>query len=267
MAPAHARDPAQLRVAVRQRYAALARQLAGDGACTSPSQGDLTTTGLYPAAAIAASLGCGHPTALAALAAGEIVLDLGSGGGLDVLLAAQQVGPTGFVYGLDMTGEMLALAERHRQAQGVTNARFLQGDIEAIPLQDASVDVVISNCVINLTVDKAQVLREAFRVLRPGGRLAVADVVAREPLPAALRADEEAWTRCVAGALEEEEYRQLLAAAGFTDIAITFTHSYPAAEAAACCTPARAPACAAAQPSAGPTAQLASAFVSARKPA
>jgi arsenite methyltransferase len=261
--------PAQLRAAVRQRYTALARQLAGAGACTSPSRGDLTTTGLYPAAAtaVAASLGCGHPTALAALAAGEIVLDLGSGGGLDVLLAARQVGPTGFVYGLDMTGEMLALAERYRRAQGVTNARFLQGYIEAIPLQDASVDAVISNCAINLAVDKAQVLREAFRVLRPGGRLAIADVVAREPLPAALRADHEAWTRCIAGALEEAEYRQLLAAAGFTDIAITLTHSYPAAEAAACCMPELVPACAAAQPSAAPSALLASALVSARRPA
>jgi ubiquinone/menaquinone biosynthesis C-methylase UbiE len=172
------------------------------------------------------SLGCGNPTALAALTAGETVLDLGSGGGIDVLLAARRVGPTGFAYGLDMTDEMLALAEQNRQQAGVKNVQFLKGHIEAIPLPDATVDVVISNCVINLAADKSRVLREAYRVLRPGGRFAVSDVVAQGTLPADLRADLEAWIGCVAGALEEQEYRRLLAEAGFGDVEVEITRVY-----------------------------------------
>src|SRR5581483_8567214 len=168
-----------------------------------------------PNAAVAASLGCGNPTALATLNPGDVVLDLGSGAGLDVLLSARRVGPTGLAYGLDMTDEMLALAEQNRAAAGSTNVRFLKGHIEAIPLPDASVDVVISNCVINLAADKGQVLREAYRVLRPGGRFAVSDVVVQGSLPAGLRGDLEAWIGCVAGALDESEYRRLLRDAGF----------------------------------------------------
>jgi SAM-dependent methyltransferase len=268
-------DPATLREAVRARYAARAREVAAGAApaCVCAP----VTAGLYahdeatsvPADALRASLGCGNPTALAALQPGEVVLDLGSGGGLDVLLSARRVGPTGFAYGLDMTDEMLALAERNRQAAGVANARFLKGHIEAIPLPDASVDVVISNCVINLAADKARVLREAFRVLRPGGRFAVADVVVQGVLPPALRADLEAWAGCVAGALAEDEYRRLLAAAGFVDIAVEVTRVYePTDVEAACCSD-----------SAGATprslgaalrdapGRLVSAFVRARKPA
>jgi len=179
-----------------------------------------------PEAAVLASLGCGNPTALAALAAGEVVLDLGSGGGIDVLLSARRVGPTGFAYGLDMTDEMLALAEQNRAAQGVTNVQFLQGHIEAIPLPENAVDVVISTCVINLAADKGQVLREAHLVLRPGGRFAVSDVVVQGSLPAAIRHDMEAWVGCIAGALEEDEYRRLLAAAGFEDLGVEVTRVY-----------------------------------------
>ena len=162
-----------------------------------------------------ASLGCGNPTALAELKPGETVLDLGSGGGIDVLLSARRVGPTGFAYGLDMTDEMLALAEQNKAAAGAENVQFLKGHIEDIPLPDATVDVVISNCVINLAADKGQVLREAYRVLKPGGRFAVSDVVAQGALPDDLRADMEAWVGCVAGRLEEDEYRRLLTDAGF----------------------------------------------------
>jgi len=187
---------------------------------------------LVPEEALRASLGCGNPTALAVLAPGEVVLDLGSGGGIDVLLSAKRVGPAGFAYGLDMTDEMLELAERNRQAQGATNVSFLKGHIEAIPLPEASVDVVISNCVINLSADKAQVLKEAFRVLKPGGRFAVSDVVVQGSLPAAIREDVEAWVGCVAGALDEAEYRHLLAAAGFEAIDLEVTRVYaPMAEA------------------------------------
>jgi arsenite methyltransferase len=207
---------------------------ATDTACCGPSGSDPVTGNLYgdeevaalPAAAVVASLGCGNPTALAELHEGEVVLDLGSGGGIDVLLSARRVGPSGFAYGLDMTDEMLALAEQNRAAAGATNVQFLKGHIEVIPLPQASVDVVISNCVINLAADKGQVLREAFRVLRPGGRLAVSDVVVQGALPADVRQDIEAWAGCVAGALEEGEYRRLLAAAGFEGVGIEVTRVY-----------------------------------------
>jgi arsenite methyltransferase len=195
-----------------------------------PRATDFITRDLYapdelqglPLAAHLASLGCGNPTALAELHAGETVLDLGSGGGIDVLLSARRVGPTGFAYGLDMTDEMLELAERNRAEAGVENVRFLKGEIESIPLPDAAVDVIISNCVINLSADKDRVLREAHRVLRPGGRFAVSDVVIDGDiaLPEAVKRDVLAWSGCVAGALSTHEYRAKLAAAGFTDVEI-----------------------------------------------
>jgi SAM-dependent methyltransferase len=237
--------PDQLRDSVRARYAAQAQRVAdAAGACCEPSccsdtaAADPITGGLYsqdeaaaiPAQALQASLGCGNPTALAELKPGETVLDLGSGGGIDVLLSARRVGPAGFAYGLDMTDEMLALAERNRQQAGVENVAFLKGEIEAIPLPDEAVDVIISNCVINLSADKGRVLREAFRVLRPGGRFAVSDVVAQGELPADLRADMEAWVGCVAGALEEDEYRRLLAEAGFGEIDLEVTRVYDPVE-------------------------------------
>jgi arsenite methyltransferase len=195
---------------------------------------DAMSTDLYarsevadlPSAAVLASLGCGNPTALAELRPGEVVLDLGSGGGIDVLLSAKRVGPTGFAYGLDMTDEMLALAETNRRARGVDNVRFLKGQIEHIPLPDASVDVIISNCVINLSADKPSVLREAFRVLKPGGRFAVSDVVVQGELPAALRQSMELWAGCIAGALEETTYRRLLAEAGFEHVGVEVTRVY-----------------------------------------
>jgi len=182
--------------------------------------------------AVQASLGCGNPTALVDLRPGDVVLDLGSGGGIDVLLSARRVGPTGKAYGLDMTDEMLALARENQRKAGITNVEFLRGHIEQVPLPDASVDVVISNCVINLSADKGQVLREAFRVLRPGGRLAVSDVVVHGPVPAAVRRSVELWIGCVAGALDEQEYRDLLAAAGFVDIEIEPWRVYSVADAA-----------------------------------
>jgi ubiquinone/menaquinone biosynthesis C-methylase UbiE len=195
-----------------------------------------------PEDALKASLGCGNPTALAELKPGETVLDLGSGGGIDVLLSARRVGPGGFAYGLDMTDEMLALAEQNKAAAGAENVQFLKGHIESIPLPDATVDVVISNCVINLAAEKGQVLREAYRVLKPGGRFAVSDVVAQGALPDDLRADMEAWVGCVAGALEESEYRQLLTDAGFGDVEVEVTRVYDPKELAestrggdACC--------------------------------
>ena len=182
--------------------------------------------GEIPVAAALASLGCGNPTALAELHAGERVLDLGSGGGIDVLLSARRVGPTGFAYGLDMTDEMLELAEKNRIEARVENVTFLKGIIEAIPLPDNSVDVVISNCVINLSADKGQVLREAYRVLTPGGRFAVSDIVVQGELPQALRQNMESWAGCVAGALEEGTYRSLLRDAGFEDIGVEVTRRY-----------------------------------------
>lgn len=184
-----------------------------------------------PAEAVVASLGCGNPTALADLCAGDTVLDLGSGGGIDVLLSAKRVGPTGKVYGLDMTDEMLALARENQQKAGVRNVEFLKGDIEQIPLPDDSVDVIISNCVINLSGQKDRVLAEAFRVLRPGGRLAISDIVVRGTVPEEVRRSMELWAGCVAGALEGSEYRNLLAQAGFEDIAVEPTRVYRADDA------------------------------------
>jgi SAM-dependent methyltransferase len=234
----------QLRAAVSERYARTALQVlsagtsnaggcCGSGCCTT-TNGDAITSNLYssaelgelPVAAALASLGCGNPTALAELRPGEKVLDLGSGGGVDVLLSARRVGPTGFAYGLDMTDAMLELAEHNRVEASVENVRFLKGVIEDIPLPDNAVDVVISNCVINLSADKGQVLREAYRVLSPGGRFAVSDIVFMGQFPQAIRSDLEAWAGCIAGALEEETYRQLLTEAGFTNIEIEVTRRY-----------------------------------------
>jgi ubiquinone/menaquinone biosynthesis C-methylase UbiE len=175
---------------------------------------------------VLASLGCGNPTALAELHEGEVVLDLGSGGGIDVLLSAGRVGPTGRAYGLDMTDEMLALARENQRRAGVENVEFLKGDIEAIPLPDNSVDVIISNCVINLSTDKSRVIAEAFRVLRPGGRFAVSDVVIRGEVPSDVRRNMELWVGCVAGALTEQQYQQNLRAAGFEEIGIEPTRIY-----------------------------------------
>lgn len=179
-----------------------------------------------PSAAVLASLGCGNPTALAQLHPGDVVLDLGSGGGIDVILSARRVGPTGKAYGLDMTDDMLALARKNAVEAGITNVEFIKGHIEAIPLPDASVDVIISNCVINLSADKSRVLAEAFRVLKPGGRFAVSDVVVRGEVPAAVRRSMELWIGCVAGALEESEFRRLLSGVGFTDVEIEPTRMY-----------------------------------------
>ncbi|MFL5626431.1 MAG: arsenite methyltransferase [Ktedonobacteraceae bacterium] len=205
----------------------------GTSCCSSSNgktlSGDIYSSaelGTLPIAAALASRGCGNPTALAELKPGEKVLDLGSGGGIDVLLSARRVGPTGFAYGLDMTDAMLELAEQNRAEAQVENVRFLKGIIEAIPLPPESVDVVISNCVINLSADKAQVLREAYRVLTPGGRLAVSDIVFQGHFPSAFRSDLESWAGCIAGALEEDTYRQLLAAAGFTTIEVEVTQRY-----------------------------------------
>jgi SAM-dependent methyltransferase len=187
---------------------------------------DALQTAELPEAAVLASLGCGNPTALAELEPGEVVLDLGSGGGIDVLLSAKRVGPSGKAYGLDMTEEMLALARANAAAAGATNVEFLQGDIEHIPLPDASVDVIISNCVINLSADKRQVLREAFRVLKPGGRFAVSDVVVRGTVPPEVRRSMELWVGCVAGALEEDEFKRLLGEVGFEGAEIEPTRIY-----------------------------------------
>jgi SAM-dependent methyltransferase len=184
------------------------------------------TASSLPEAAVLASLGCGNPTALAELREGEVVLDLGSGGGIDVLLSAKRVGPTGKAYGLDMTDEMLALARKNAADAGATNVEFLKGDIEHIPLPDESVDVIISNCVINLSAAKAQVLREAFRVLKPGGRFAVSDVVVRGAIPDEVRRNMELWVGCVAGALEEREFEELLRNAGFEDPSLEPTRVY-----------------------------------------
>jgi SAM-dependent methyltransferase len=219
--------------AVREKYSQAAVR-AGSGCCGDASCGSAISANLYadaetgglPEAAVVASLGCGNPTALAELHAGETVLDLGSGGGIDVLLSARRVGPTGKVFGLDMTDEMLALARENQRKAGADNVEFLKGEIEAIPLPDNSVDVIISNCVINLSGDKDRVLREAFRVLRPGGRFAVSDVVTRGEIPAELRRDVLLWVGCIAGALEDDEYRAKLAAAGFEAIGIEPTRIY-----------------------------------------
>jgi arsenite methyltransferase len=230
----------ELKEAVRQRYAAAALTVGSGGAtsCCGGScggaGGDPITSNLYSAAetavlpkeAVLASLGCGNPTALAELHEGEVVLDLGSGGGIDVLLSARRVGPAGKAYGLDMTDEMLALARENQRRSGVENVEFLKGEIESIPLPDASVDVIISNCVVNLSGDKRKVIAEAFRVLKPGGRVAVSDVVVRGDVPAAVRTSMELWVGCVAGALTEQELHSLLWEAGFEGIGIEPTRIY-----------------------------------------
>ncbi len=231
-----------LKEAVKERYGQAAKQAtAGRKSCCGPRAGnpDPITINLYnpsqtsqiPEEAVLASLGCGNPTALARLSPGEVVLDLGSGGGIDVLLSAKRVGPSGKAYGLDMTDEMLELAKQNQAKAGITNAEFLKGEIEDIPLPDNTVDVVISNCVINLSLDKSSVLREVFRVLKPGGRLAVSDIVVRGKVPADIRRNVELWVGCVAGALHESEYRTLLAGSGFEDIGIEPTRVYRAEDA------------------------------------
>jgi SAM-dependent methyltransferase len=199
------------------------------GTSCDPITSNLYATGetsVLPESAVLASLGCGNPTALAELKTGETVLDLGSGGGIDVLLSARRVGPTGKAYGLDMTDEMLALARENQRAAGVTNVEFLKGEIENIPLPDASVDVIISNCVINLSADKDRVLREAFRVLKPGGRFAVSDVVTRGAVPEQIRQNMLLWVGCIAGALDQDDYAGKLATAGFTNISLEPTRVY-----------------------------------------
>jgi arsenite methyltransferase len=234
-----------IKEAVKERYGQAAlRVIKGGSSCcgTAPaSEGspDPITSNLYdgsqtsqvPEEALLASLGCGNPTALAALKPGETVLDLGSGGGIDVLLSAKRVGPSGKAYGLDMTDEMLALARENQRKAGVENVEFLKGEMEKIPLPDDSVDVIISNCVINLSADKDQVLREAFRVLKPGGRLAVSDIVVHGAIPAEIRRSVELWVGCIAGALEENEYLSKLAKAGFEVVSIEPTRIYRAEDA------------------------------------
>jgi arsenite methyltransferase len=225
---------------VQEKYGQAARN-AGSGCCGGTSDSgcgcgcdDPITGNLYteeekaslPSDAVNISLGCGNPAALATLSPGEVVLDLGSGGGIDVLLSARRVGPTGYVYGLDMTDEMLAIAEKNKAESGLTNVEFLRGNIEEIPLPDATVDVIISNCVINLASDKGAVLREAYRVLKPGGRFAVSDVVVEGEMPEAVRKDIEAYVGCVAGALEVNEYAALLRAAGFEGVSLEPTRRY-----------------------------------------
>jgi SAM-dependent methyltransferase len=228
---------ADIKEVVRERYAEIARgvQGAGSSCCYDGEVGSRSIsanlyaddeTGSLPENAVLASLGCGNPTALAELKQGETVLDLGSGGGIDVLLSARRVGPTGKAYGLDMTDDMLALARENQRKAGAENVEFLKGEIERIPLPDNSVDVIISNCVINLSGDKDKVLREAFRVLKPGGRFAVSDVVTRGAIPEQVRRDVLLWVGCIAGALDESDYRMKLAAAGFEAIGIEPTRVY-----------------------------------------
>ncbi len=236
-------ETTDIKDAVRDKYARAAQSVAtgAKGSCCSGRSGcaDPITSNLYgsgdtdqlPEKAVLASLGCGNPTALAELKPGEIVLDLGSGGGIDVLLSARRVGPAGKAYGLDMTDEMLALARENQRKSGLANVEFLKGEIEHIPLPDNSVDVIISNCVINLSADKDRVLHEAFRVLKPGGRFAVSDVVTRGQVPAEIRKSMLLWVGCVAGALDEAEYRAKLAAAGFVAAAVEPTRVYRVADA------------------------------------
>jgi SAM-dependent methyltransferase len=271
---------------VREKYGQAARNV-GTGAtanCCGPTccgasatdglgaAVDPITSNLYagdqiatlPDTAVRASLGCGNPTALASLHAGEVVLDLGSGGGIDVLLSAKRVGPTGKAYGLDMTDEMLALARENQREAGLTNVEFLKGEIEAVPLPDASVDVVISNCVINLSADKRRVLAEAFRVLKPGGRFAVSDVVVRGDIPAAVKQSMELWVGCIAGALDENEFLALLADVGFVKASIEPTRVYAIEDARAFLASAGLDADVVAQQVSG---RILSAFVRAEKPA
>jgi arsenite methyltransferase len=236
--------PADLKEVVREKYgeAALRVKSGGSSCCGATANSgccDPITSNLYdasqagqiPEEALLASLGCGNPTALAELRAGETVLDLGSGGGIDVLLSARRVGPAGKAYGLDMTDEMLALANENKRKSGIENVEFLKGEIENIPLPENSVDVIISNCVINLSADKEKVLREAFRVLKPGGRFAISDVVTRGEILPEIRQSVLAWVGCIAGALEENEYRSKLAGAGFEQIEIEPTRIYRAEDA------------------------------------
>ena len=281
----------ELRGRVRERYAGAARSVtegAGAATCCGPegerahgseALGVDWTGGGYsaeeletlPLAAGAASLGCGNPTALATLSAGEVVLDLGSGGGIDVLLSAKRVSPGGMAYGLDMTDEMLALAEKNRSEAGTENAEFLRGHIEEIPLPDDHVDVVISNCVINLSTDKPKVLSEALRVLKPGGRFAVSDMVFlgdKGKLPAEVMESIESWAGCVSGALEKEEYEGLLREAGFEEVSVEVTHTLDAELAAAgstsgCC---GGSGCCGDTATATADVELASAFIRGRKP-
>jgi arsenite methyltransferase len=222
-----------LREQVRERYAEAARAVTsgGSGCCGDSGSADFGESlysaeqrGELPDAAALASLGCGNPTVVAELREGEVVLDLGSGGGIDVILSAKRVGPTGVAYGVDMTDEMLALAQRNAREAGIANAHFLKGEIEAVPLPAGSVDVVISNCVINLSTDKAAVLTELARVLRPGGRLGISDIVAEDHLTPAERGERGSWCGCVAGALSRGEYVAGLQAAGFQDVTVDFTH-------------------------------------------
>jgi len=231
------------RAALRVTEGATAASCCGSSACcgATTEAWDPITSDIYdekqkagiPVEAVLASLGCGNPTALAALREGETVLDLGSGGGIDVLLSAKRVGPAGKAYGLDMTDEMLALANQNKERAGAENVEFLKGEIEQIPLPDESVDVIISNCVINLSGDKRRVLKEAFRVLKPGGRFAVSDVVVRGDVPAAVKSNMELWIGCVAGALEEREFKDLLREVGFAKPSIEPTRVYKAEDAAA----------------------------------
>ena len=229
-------DREAIESAVRTRYAAAARTAAACCSAVETSEND--RLGVYgatrydpselaglPPEAVAASIGCANPVAIANLRAGEVVLDLGSGGGIDVLLSARRVGPTGFAYGVDMTDEMLALARANQASAGVDNVEFLQGGIEAVPLPDASIDVVISNCVVNLAVDKAAVFGEAYRLLRPRGRLAIADVVADTEVPEHVRADLSAWSECVGGALTRDVYRAVLEVAGFEAVSLEDSHA------------------------------------------
>ena len=225
---------ADIKEVVRNRYAEAAQNVRTGSSCCGAREWDPITSNLYadvetrnlPENAILASLGCGNPTALAELRDGETVLDLGSGGGIDVLLSARRVGPSGKAYGLDMTDDMLTLARENQKKAGAENVEFLKGEIEAIPLPDSSVDVIISNCVINLSADKDKVLREAFRVLKPGGRFAVSDVVTRGAIPEAVRRNMLLWVGCIAGALDENDYRMRLAASGFEAIGIEPTRIY-----------------------------------------
>lgn len=269
-------DLAGIRDAVRDRYAsavtaALNREstsCCGGGPSEAPCCGGSVVSpiviGNYapgetadlPEEALLASFGCGNPVALAKLEPGQTVLDLGSGGGIDVLLSAKRVGPDGFVYGLDMTDEMLAVAERNRVAAGIDNVRFLKGEIETIPLPGATVDVIISNCVINLAADKDAVLAEAYRVLRPGGWFAVSDIVVTGALTPAIRSSMDAWAGCVAGALDEQDYLRRLHSAGFVDASVELTRQHDLAEVGCCST-------AAADESTG---NVFSAFIRARKP-
>jgi len=270
------KDADSIKAAVKEKYGTLAQEAQAHrsaSCCGGSPEKDVITRDLYteaevagiPLPALLASLGCANPVALAELREGEVVLDIGSGGGIDVLLSAKRVGPTGKAYGLDMTDEMLELARKNQREAGIQNAEFLKGEIENIPLPDASVDVIISNCVINLSADKDRVLAEAFRVLKPGGRFAVADIVVRGRLPEAVRKHLELWAGCIAGALEESEYRCKLLQAGFTDVDIEVVREYSKEDAAQFLPP-EVLAELTEQESSGLARQVVSAFVRATKP-